>query len=290
MASAFEGKEDRYGGVTLNLDPGKYAGVEASEFAVKLSAALEAWRSEGKRAVWMRVAGKVAHLVDPAVMCGFDFHHASPGYVMLTKWLADGPSSLPLYPHHQVGVAGLVLDSTGKRMLCIQEKSGPTANMGDFWKLPGGLVDPKEDLCDAAVREVREETGLDTVFECIASIREMQGGPFGCADLYVVCVLRLADKYGGDGPSPVPVPQEKEIAAAAWRDAEDILASKYYARGLYGALIRTGYHAARRRRAGETELGVQRVQLKGLGGKPESMYYVGADPRPPPKAAPTAKL
>lgn len=275
----------------MNLDPAKHAGLDAADFGVKLSSALEAWRAQGKRAVWLRVPGKVAHLVDPAVMLGFDFHHARPGYAMLTMWLADGPSSLPEYPHHQIGVAGIVLDGSGKRMLCIQEKSGPTAGMPDFWKLPGGLVDHGEDLCDAAVREVREETGLETVFESIASIREMQGGPFGCADLYVVCVLRLADQYNADSPSalpPAPVPQEKEIAAAAWRDAEEVLSSKYYARGLYGALIRTGYHVARRRRSGEHELGVRRTRLKGLAGKPESMYFAGEDPKS--QEVPRAKL
>ena len=44
-------------------------------------------------------------------------------------------------------------------MLVVQEKSGPSAGI-NMWKLPGGLVDSKEDISAAAVREVWEETGV----------------------------------------------------------------------------------------------------------------------------------
>lgn len=294
---ALEGKEDRFGGVTVTLDPAKHARWEPAVFGVRLVAALESWAGQGKRGIWLRVPSQVASLIDPAIMLGFEFHHAQPGYVMLTKWLPATPSSLPVYPHHQVGVGGLVLDGSGKRVLCIQERSGLTAGMLDFWKLPGGLVDPGEDLCDAAVREVREETGIQTVFECVATVRESQsGGPFGCTDLYAVCVLRLSEEAHGPQSAgstpPAPSPQESEIAAAEWRDVEELLSSKYYAKGLYGSLLRTACDVALRRgglprlgaaadaaAAGPDErLGLARVQMKGLAGRPESMYFAGEQP------------
>ncbi|KAK9092510.1 hypothetical protein Syun_027421 [Stephania yunnanensis] len=41
---------------------------------------------------------------------GFNFHHAEPGYVMLTYWIPDEPSKLPDGPSHQIGIGGLVMN------------------------------------------------------------------------------------------------------------------------------------------------------------------------------------
>jgi len=266
--------KDRFGGVTLALDPKKHAGIDAAAFGVQLNDALETWGREGVRGVWLRVPLVAAHLIDPAAMLGFDFHHAKPGYVMLTKWLPGTRSSLPAYPHHQIGVGGLVLNGSGQ-VLCIQEKRGLTAGLADFWKLPGGLVDAGEDLCDAAVREVREETGVRTAFECVAAVRETHNGPFGCTDLYAICLLRLDVTYGSEVPTPVP--QESEIATAEWRDLQSLLESPYYAKGLYGSLLRTAADVAMRRLQGEGYLGLGQARMRGLSGTPESMYYAGVE-------------
>mmetsp|Transcript_29611 Transcript_29611/g.44685 ORF Transcript_29611/g.44685 Transcript_29611/m.44685 type:complete len:306 (+) Transcript_29611:127-1044(+) len=294
-ADLFAGKGDKFGGLTIELDPQRHGRLDPSDFAMKLAEALTKWSAEGKRGLWLKVPSQVANLIDPAIMNGFEFHHAQPGYVMMTKWLPATPSGLPVYPHHQVGVGGMVLDSTGTKVLCIQERAGMTAGMKDFWKLPGGLVDAQEDLSDAAMREVREETGIQTVFDCIATVRESHSGPFGCCDLYMVCILKLSEKaYGVQSASstpPMPTPQESEIAACEWRDLTSFLNSKYYAKGLYGSLLRTAADVALRRaghaplkesqgsyggKSGKVPLGMGVTKMKGLAGKPESMYFGGA--------------
>jgi len=272
--ATLDGTKDRFGGVTINLDAEAHGQLSVASFGGQLRAALRKWEEDGTRGVWLRIPSELAHFTAAAIEFGFDFHHAQPGYAMLTRWIPNTPNSLPVYPHHQFGVGGMVIDSEG-RVLCIQEHAGVTAGMKDFWKLPGGLVDHTEDICDAVEREVLEETGIKAIFECIASVRETHAGPFGCTDLYAICILRLDESYGG--ATPAPRPQETEIAAAEWRDLRGFLESKYYAKGLYGSLLKTAADVALRRRRGESAIGVERTKFKGLSGKPESMYYAGGE-------------
>lgn len=52
-----------------------------------------------------------------------------------------------------VGVCGVVTNATGDVLLIRTAKAG--------WELPGGRVEPGEELHEALRREVREETGCD---------------------------------------------------------------------------------------------------------------------------------
>ena len=78
---------------------------------------------------------------------------------MLTHWLPDSENKLPPNASHQVGVGAFVFDSATGRVLVVQERSGPLKGKG-VWKMPTGLVMQGEDITEAAVREVYEETGV----------------------------------------------------------------------------------------------------------------------------------
>ena len=62
---------------------------------------------------------------------------------MLTNWLAETHSSIPLYATHNVGVGGFVVRETNgiQEALVVKEKNGQIKNI---WKFPGGMSEPGE--------------------------------------------------------------------------------------------------------------------------------------------------
>ena len=173
---------DRYGGVVV--DEASFPPA-TDAFVAALASSIEAWRAAGVRGVWLKIPTERAELVGPAVHDhGFGFHHAEPTYVMLTRWLPGDAEENHLPPNasHQVGVGAFVTRGDGK-VLLVQERRGPAAaaTRPDFWKLPTGLVEQGEDIPDAAIREVLEETGVRTEFVSILGIRHGHKIAFGRA-------------------------------------------------------------------------------------------------------------
>lgn len=204
---------DDHGGVTVDMEEP----MEATVFLDALRASMTKWKHEGKKGVWIKLPIALANLVEIAVKEGFWYHHAEPKYLMLVYWIPETLCTIPANASHRVGVGALVLTEK-KEVLVVQENSGRFRGTG-IWKIPTGVVDEGEDICLAAVREVKEETGIDTEFIEIVAFRQTHRSFYDKSDLFFLCFLR---------PLSFSIQkQELEIEAAQWMPLEEFAAQPF---------------------------------------------------------------
>mmetsp|Transcript_12527 Transcript_12527/g.25007 ORF Transcript_12527/g.25007 Transcript_12527/m.25007 type:complete len:454 (+) Transcript_12527:134-1495(+) len=190
-------------------------------FQTKLQTTLETARTLQKNALWLTVPLSRSALLPFAHALGLRYHHAQNTTATLVLWLhPHQPSRIPEYATHQVGVGAVVIHPPSNKILCVREKR----NNYRPWKMPGGLVELGEELDEAVVREVWEETGVKTRFRSVLGVRHTHGMQFGRSDLYFVCRLEpVLEEEGRDGEHklPTPIAQEGEIEKAAWVDLDE---------------------------------------------------------------------
>eukprot|EP00193_Tetraselmis_chui_P016325 CAMPEP_0177776606 /NCGR_PEP_ID=MMETSP0491_2-20121128/14807_1 /TAXON_ID=63592 /ORGANISM="Tetraselmis chuii, Strain PLY429" /LENGTH=268 /DNA_ID=CAMNT_0019295417 /DNA_START=857 /DNA_END=1663 /DNA_ORIENTATION=- len=220
--------EDAYGGVIVDK---RSLPVSPEIFEKSLAMSLEHWTQYGFKGVWLKIPLAQSALVPAAVRQGFVYHHAEPEYLMLNHWLPQSPSTLPANASHQVGVGGFVLNEK-REVLVVQEMNGPLRGQG-VWKMPTGLVSVGEDLHLAAVREVKEETGVDAQFEAVLATRQSHGMAFGKSDLFFVCALR-ADS------NQTLTPCNTEISDVTWIPLEEFCNIEFMkGRELYAEILKS---------------------------------------------------
>ncbi|XP_059661257.1 nudix hydrolase 10-like isoform X2 [Cornus florida] len=204
---------DRYEGVTVDMkEP-----MDPHVFATSLRASISLWRQEGKKSVWIKLPIELSDLVAPAVKEGFCYHHAESTYLMLVYWIPETPNTLPANASHRVGICAFVANNKGE-VLVVQEKSGHFGGTG-IWKMPTGVVDEGEDICAAAVREVKEEAGIETEFVEVLAFRQSHKSFFSKSDLMFVCMLR---------PLSFDIQkQDSELEASQWMSFEEYAAQPY---------------------------------------------------------------
>ncbi len=124
--------------------------------------------------------------------------------------LASGSQQRPTCAHcgwvHFLNPAPgvVVLVEQDGRVLLGRRASSSFA--GDKWCLPGGFVEYQEDYLTAAIREVREETGLLVEIQSIISVVSNYLAP----TLHTLVVVLLARVLGGQ-----PMPGD-DIVELAW--------------------------------------------------------------------------
>ncbi|CAK7324498.1 unnamed protein product [Dovyalis caffra] len=209
-AELLPASDDDHGGVIVEMkEP-----MDPDMFHAKLRASLSLWRQQGKKGIWIKLPIALVNLVETVVKKGFQYHHAEPNYLMLVYWIPDTPSTIPANASHRVGVGAIVLNDK-REVLVVQEKSGKFQGTG-VWKIPTGVVDESEEIFMAAIREVKEETRIDTEFLEILAFRQWHKSFFEKSDLFFLCMLR---------PVSFDIEkQELEIEAAQWMPFEEYAA------------------------------------------------------------------
>lgn len=99
-----------------------------------------------------------------------------------------------LYPERPlVGVGVLIRD--GDRYLLVRRAAEPDAGL---WTIPGGLVEVGERVKEAAVREAREETGLEVeIIDLLGVVDKIVRDEEGRIRFHFVILDYLAGVKGG---------------------------------------------------------------------------------------------
>lgn len=201
---------DQFGGIivepaTLPDDP--------AAFRQQLDHSLNVWTGEGYRLVWLDAPIERAALIPVAVDAGFTFHHSDERTLTLTRRLVEG-AFIPFHATHYIGAGGVVLNDRNE-LLVVCERHRRTKQ--PYYKLPGGALQPGEHLVDGVIREVLEETGVQTRFDGLVCFRHWHGYRYGKSDIYFVCRL-----------SPLSrdvTMQAEELEECFWMPVEDYFAS-----------------------------------------------------------------
>lgn len=117
-------------------------------------------------------------------------------------------------------VAAAVLLDEGRRALLVRRREEPHAGM---WCLPGGFAELGETIDQAALRELREETGVQARIHRLLTARSMESAFYG--DLLFIC-FEVERTGGEDAPGDdaaelgyFPLPALPALAFAAHAEA-----------------------------------------------------------------------
>ena len=155
-------------------------------FQQVLEVSLVDWTQQHLKAVWLFVPNSQLELTGVCRDFGFYPHHVSDSGIMMAKWLKDYPNSLPTYSTHYIGVGGVIFNPDNQILLVKNRHSGIGISN---WRVPGGLVEANELIINGAVREVLEETNIQSRPLGVIGFREKMNYQFNRPDIYFLVLL-----------------------------------------------------------------------------------------------------
>lgn len=121
----------------------------------------------------------------------------------------------------------LLFNESGKQVLMVKNKG----SHGSYYTLPGGRVEKGETLKEAAIRETKEETGLDVEIDGIISVNEAF---FEDVQHHTVFVTFKGELIGGD----ITLSRPDEIEGILWMDVSSAEKLIHTPKKLEGLLIK----------------------------------------------------
>jgi len=206
MRSALKGTVDSYNCLHVLLES------VPQNFSAMLEESLKEWEQQHK-AVWVQVPNSALEGVKICADLGFYPHHANDLGVMMAKWLLESPNTLPSYSSHYVGAGGLVFRGDNE-ILVVKNNTSPVGVIN--WRIPGGLVETTETVLEAAARETKEETGIETSPIGVVAFREKPPFVFNRPDIYFIVLLEAL--------SFEVTPDYREVLEARWMDFKEWIA------------------------------------------------------------------
>lgn len=181
---------------------------ETHAFGAWLSSHIPEWQRRGHSAVWLRLPNRLSHLLPVLFEFSFRAHHTGSNYIQCTLWLRrDTPDRLPAFGTHVARVELVCYDVRRDSCVLVIERY---SRFTDDWRLPSGSVEIGEFISGTAVREMREELGLDVKFEGILGIANRILVKFQRSEVAVACLVTPIDP---DAPLQI---QRDELDDARW--------------------------------------------------------------------------
>lgn len=100
---------DVYGSVHIESD--SFSSLSKETFAESLKTSENKWKQENRKAIWLKIPASQPSFFEVAITQGYIMHHATPSYLMVSKWLLeDQENRLPNYTTHYIGCGGAVIN------------------------------------------------------------------------------------------------------------------------------------------------------------------------------------
>lgn len=196
---------DNYEGIIIDY---KTIPQRIQEFEIELLLIIQ--NLKNKKLLWIKLPLDKSDFIPLLTKHGFVFHHCNEKDITLLKKLIKDPI-IPTARNHTLGV-GVVVINEKNELLVIKDR------LGQRYKIPGGYIDDDENISTAAVREVKEETGIDVDFLSIIALGHFRPLQFGESNLYVGCTAKALS-------SEINIIDDYEIIEARWMDLEQFMNS-----------------------------------------------------------------